>query len=521
MKQFNSIYKNLRIALPLFLAVFLFAMAGCEKDMNDEDFNPDFSFEYLDDNTVKFNNLSTGEYYWLTWDFANNTSDTSVDKKKSYEKSYSKAGDYAVTLSVSNYVGKVKTVSKTVSISSSNIAVSFTAEIDTANPNMVRLTNTTQGQYDSFKWVYSNVEVEDEMEYLAYFPFAGDYDVQLVINIGENKFTDLQTVNIVNDIIEVSFTAEFNEVNLNKVHLTNTTEGQYDSFKWIYLDDEVENEIEHLAYFQLAGDYDVQLVVTYGDIDFYDSKIVIIAQDDIPDTNLIWAEEFDYTGLPDPAKWNMETGGGGWGNNELQYYTNSENNAKVENGMLTITAREEEYGGRDYTSARMTTQSKFDFKYGKIEARIKLPYGQGLWPAFWMLGANINSVSWPACGEIDIMEMVGGDGQDNTCHATLHWENADGDHGSYGESHTLSSGIFADDFHVFSVEWNSQMIKAYVDGINYYTISITEAQFDEFRENFFIILNLAVGGDWPGSPDASTLFPQTMQVDYVRVYQEP
>ena len=132
----------------------------------------------------------------------------------------------------------------------------------------------------------------------------------------------------------------------------------------------------------------------------------------------------------------METGGGGWGNNELQYYTNTESNAKVENGILTITAREESVGGRDYTSARITTQNKFDFKYGRIEARIKLPYGQGLWPAFWMLGQIISSVGWPACGEIDIMEMVGGTDNDNTVHSTFHWDN-DGEHAQYGESYTL------------------------------------------------------------------------------------
>jgi beta-glucanase (GH16 family) len=377
----------------------------------------------------------------MMWDFGNGTVDTTTDKKSTYQVNYPVAGDYNVSLKLLNYYGDLKEVVKTVSITNSNLILSFTMEPQSENPNQILLTNTTQGNYESSKWLYRDVEVEDELEHLAYFPLAGDYDIELIVSFSGIEYSLIQTVNI--------------------------------------------------------------------------------AQDDPGyEPTLIWAEEFDYTGLPDDAKWNMETGGGGWGNNELQYYTNTENNAMVENGVLTITAREEEVGGRNYSSARITTQNKFDFKYGKIEARIKLPYGQGIWPAFWMLGANFSSIGWPACGEIDIMEMVGGTGKDNTCHSTLHWENADGDHGNYGESYTLPSGIFADEFHVFSVEWDEQSVKAYVDGTHYFTINLSEAQFDEFRENFFVILNVAVGGNWPGSPDDTTVFPQTMQVDYVRVYQD-
>jgi beta-glucanase (GH16 family) len=190
----------------------------------------------------------------------------------------------------------------------------------------------------------------------------------------------------------------------------------------------------------------------------------------------------------------------------------------VENGILTITAREESVGGRDYTSARITTQNKFDFKYGRIEARIKLPYGQGIWPAFWMLGSNFSSIGWPMCGEIDIMEMIGGTDNDNTVYATLHWDN-DGSNADYGLSYTLPSGIFADDYHIFAVEWDSQEIKAYMDDIEYFVADITPAELSEFQNNFFILLNVAVGGNWPGPPDGTTTFPQTMEVDYVRVYQ--
>ncbi|MCF8370050.1 MAG: glycoside hydrolase family 16 protein [Bacteroidales bacterium] len=237
---------------------------------------------------------------------------------------------------------------------------------------------------------------------------------------------------------------------------------------------------------------------------------------------LIWADEFDYEGLPDSTKWIFETKGNeyGWGNNELQYHTTGQNNAMVANGVLSITAREESIEGRDYSSARISTQNKFDFKYGKIEARIKLPYGQGIWPAFWMLGANIGTIGWPACGEIDVMEMVGGPDGDNTTHCTLHWDN-DGKHAKYGQSHSLSTGILADDFHIFSAEWDDQEIRGFIDDTQYFKTDITPAQLSEFHNNFYIILNLAVGGNWPGSPDATTVFPQTMEVDFVRVYQKP
>jgi len=433
----NTVYKNLRFALPLVIVIFLLGTIGCEKDNND-DFKADFSFEYVTDNLLSFTNLSEGEYYWMMWDFGNGIYDTTDDKKKTYDIYYGEAGDYPVSLKVMNYTGSTQTATRTVSIETSNLIISFTAEIDPESPNYVMLTNTSQGMVDSFTWVYLDKEVENEMEHLAYFPFAGSYEVELV--------------------------------------------------------------------------------ATKDGVDFSEKQTVTITEDDPNyDPNLVWADEFDYTGLPDSDKWNMETGGDGWGNNELQYYTNNEANAMVENGRLTITALEEEFGGREYTSARITTQNKFDFKYGKIEARIKLPYGQGLWPAFWMLGKDISSVGWPDCGEIDIMEMVGGDGGDNTCHCTLHWDN-NGEHASYGKSYTLPSGILADDFHIFTVEWDSQEIRGYIDGTQYYTADLTPQELSEFHQNFFIILNMAVGGDWPGPPNANTTFPQTMEVDYVRVY---
>ena len=232
---------------------------------------------------------------------------------------------------------------------------------------------------------------------------------------------------------------------------------------------------------------------------------------------LIWSDEFDGSSL-DQSKWSFELGNNnGWGNNELEYYTNRIQNCNVQNGFLTITAQKESYNGYNYTSARIKTQGKFSVKYGKIEAKIKLPFGQGIWPAFWMLGDNITQAGWPLCGEIDIMELIGGSssGRDNTVHGSAHWRGGD-----YTKTYTLSSGIFADNWHVFDITWNQKQIIWHVDGIAYSTLDITSSSLSAFQNSFFIIFNLAVGGNWPGNPDNTTTFPQTMQIDYVRVYQD-
>jgi beta-glucanase (GH16 family) len=229
---------------------------------------------------------------------------------------------------------------------------------------------------------------------------------------------------------------------------------------------------------------------------------------------LKWSDEFNYSGLPDPYKWTFETGPSQV-NNELQYYTNRLENAEVRDSILVITARRESYGGRNYTSARINTyNNKLYWRYGKVEARIKLPYGQGIWPGFWMLG---KSNVWPQCGEIDILEMVGGDDRENTVMGGVSWDQG-GILARYVNSITLPSGIFADDFHIFSIEWNAERILWRMDGTQFSVFDITGAKLSEFHQEFYIILNLAIGGTLPGSPDSTTIFPQELQVDYVRVY---
>jgi beta-glucanase (GH16 family) len=237
-----------------------------------------------------------------------------------------------------------------------------------------------------------------------------------------------------------------------------------------------------------------------------------------PGMTLVWQDEFDGTALNgDSWTYEIGTGSNGWGNNELQYYR--QENTTVKDGYLTITAKEETFEGKSYTSSRIITKDKKTFKYGRVDIRATLPKGQGIWPALWMLGNNISSVPWPACGEIDVMEMIGGSGRENTIHGTVHWQNASNAHAEYGKTKTLSSGTYADKFHVFSVVWNATSIKWYMDDVLYNEINITPADLSEFHEQFFVIFNLAVGGNWPKSPDTSTTFPQHLIVDYIRVFQ--
>lgn len=232
---------------------------------------------------------------------------------------------------------------------------------------------------------------------------------------------------------------------------------------------------------------------------------------------LVWQDEFDGDEISSVWTFEIGTGNNGWGNNELQYYRKE--NTRLKDGYLIIEAKKESFGGREYTSSRIITKGNKFFKYGRIDIRAALPYGQGIWPALWMLGENISEVGWPSCGEIDIMEMIGGSGRENTIHGTIHWQSDNG-YANYGGSSPLESGIYHDEFHVFSIEWDSESIIWYRDGVKYHEVDITPDHLSEFRENFFFIMNVAVGGNWPGSPDASTSFPQIMAVDYVRVFQK-
>ncbi len=239
-----------------------------------------------------------------------------------------------------------------------------------------------------------------------------------------------------------------------------------------------------------------------------------------------WSDEFNGPAgaPPDPAVWTAEVGGHGWGNEELEFYTGRRENAWLDGqGHLVIEARRESFQGRAYTSARLITKGKFAHAYGRFAARIKLPRGRGIWPAFWIMGDNIEQADWPGCGEVDILEVLGH--EPGKLYGTMHGPGYSGDKG-IGTSWTLTAGgSFADDFHVFAIEWTRSpaAIRWFVDEACYQTLTPKDLHGAAwvFTRPFFILLNVAVGGDWPGAPDATTVFPQQMVVDWVRVRDLP
>ncbi|MFO7824633.1 MAG: glycoside hydrolase family 16 protein [Cyclobacterium sp.] len=291
--------------------------------------------------------------------------------------------------------------------------------------------------------------------------------------------------------------------------------------------------------YNTPGEYTITVQAHATETDFIQEELVVTITEQMlgigfPDSgfsspmayegySLAWNDEFEAETLSND--WVFEIGDGcpdlcGWGNNELQYYRRE--NTELKEGYLVITAKEESRGGKNYTSSRLKTQGQENFQFGRIDIRAALPQGQGIWPAFWMLGENITEVPWPACGEIDIMEMIGGnaDGRDNTVHGTLHWDN-NGSYASDGGKRSLSDGaILKDNFHVYSLIWEEDRITWLLDDEVFHSMDISPAAMDEFRKPFFLLINMAVGGNWPGNPDASTRFPQQLAVDYVRVFEK-
>ncbi len=259
-----------------------------------------------------------------------------------------------------------------------------------------------------------------------------------------------------------------------------------------------------------SGTYSVSVIATSASGQTISQTISVTV---VVKLNLVWSDEFNTPGSPDPTKWgyNIGTGSGGWGNNELEYYTNRTDNAVVSNGTLKIIAKRENYSGSTYTSARLLTQNLYSFKYGKIEVRAKLPAGLGTWPAIWMLGNNINAVGWPASGEIDIMEARGS--ELNKIYGTFHYPTQVN---TYGDGSSTSISTATTDFHRYAAVWTPSSIQLLVDDVVYYTLPNTPSL--PFNQNFFIILNVAMGGNFGGSVDPAFTSAQ-MEIDYVRVYQ--
>jgi len=277
-----------------------------------------------------------------------------------------------------------------------------------------------------------------------------------------------------------------------------------------------------LLIFPLKGSYEIELKLTKGSDVFSEKQNVNISGDDpdyVASFTLSWADEFDGTSV-NTSDWTFETGASGWGNNELQNYTNGDN-AEVKDGKLILTAKKvnDNQQPGSYTSTRMITKGKKEFTYGKMEVRAKLPSGRGIWPAIWMLGADISSVSWPACGEIDIMEYVGY--EPNTVHATVHTTAGSGANGD-GSSKTLETA--EEEFHIYGLIWTEKEMVFYTDSPDnvthtYSPSTKTDDNWPFYKPQFFI-MNIAVGGNWGGAQGIdNSIFPQTMEIDYVRVYQ--
>ncbi|HEX8954556.1 MAG TPA: glycoside hydrolase family 16 protein [Polyangia bacterium] len=242
----------------------------------------------------------------------------------------------------------------------------------------------------------------------------------------------------------------------------------------------------------------------------------------MPGRTLVWSDEFEGAAgaPPDATKWSFDVGGSGWGNGELEYSTARPENVALDGaGHLAITARAEAYMGKEYTSGRINSLSQFTHAFGRFEARMQLPTGQGIWPAFWLLGDNVSSVGWPQCGEIDIIENKGQ--EPNIVHGTVHGPGYSGGNG-ISAMRTVPGAPLSDGFHVYAIEWFANLIVFSVDGNSYFTVSPQQLPANTqwvFDHPFGVILDLAVGGGYVGSPDATTTFPQTLLVDYVRVYE--
>jgi beta-glucanase (GH16 family) len=234
---------------------------------------------------------------------------------------------------------------------------------------------------------------------------------------------------------------------------------------------------------------------------------------------LEWSDEFNAAKL-NTDNWIYNTGGNGWGNKELQNYTNSESNTYMSNGKLVIEARAENLGANNYTSARLSTSGKKTFTFGRIDIRARPPIGQGIWPALWLLGNNIGSNPWPLCGEIDIMEIIGK--QPKTVFGTAHWRNSAGVDISRGGNTAIGNGTMGDQYHVYSIVWDTNGITWFFDDVQYHQVlrPSVGATVYPFDKPFFMLINVAVGGVWPGNPDATTTFPQRLFVDYVRVFKK-
>lgn len=412
----------------------------------------------------------------------------------------------------------------------------FTFAPHPTDGNVYVFTNTTQGEHTHWRWVFGNGERTDrelvnESEISAFYPESGTYEITLTIwgssDLADNK-SITKEITVENNVFTPSVSIEPVNGKVNTYNISNATTGDFDECTWT-IKGELRNDNGQAVevYYPFKGSYNIELNVTKGDYTVNTNKEIIIYNED-PDFfdhyQLVWNDEFNGTEL-DADKWTFETGANGWGNNEWQNYTNNEN-ISLNNGKLSITAKLEGDGQKvgDYTSARLN--AKQSFTYGIFEVRAKMPSdnGPGIWPAIWMLGESIqNGRSWPLCGEIDMMEYVSWDPNKVSC--AIHTES---------NNHTLGNNIGSghvdletaeEEFHNYGLIWTESFLRFYRDDINN-TILIYNKPVNSNKENwpfdepFYYLLNIAVGGSYGGAQGVDdNIFPSTMEVEYVKVFQ--
>lgn len=362
-------------------------------------------------------------------------------------------------------------------------------------------------------------------------------DIITRISASETNFTEVNT----NTTITLTLTAEGTINNPVTVNYTWTENSALRGVDFEAVDGSIEfspDQLSQTISFEIIGDTHLELLeslslnMTADDEEFVVSLFIqdgdpigdILSDEEgfytpetYPSMTTVWADEFN-DGQLNLEDWNFDIGDGcdqgicEWGNNELQLYTDAEENFRLENGRLVFTARND--APNDFTSARINTKDKVSLTYGRIDIRAKMPKGQGIWPALWMLGDNRDEVGWPRCGEIDIMELIGHEAA--TTHGTVHYDN--NGYATNTSSKTLTDGDLSDQFHVYSIIWEENIIHWYLDNVQFKTFAKIDNGYP-FNAPFYFLFNIAVGGNWPGNPDATTVFPQTMEVDYVRVFQ--
>lgn len=470
-------------------------------------------------NDMTFTSNIKGTYDIARWDFGDGQTATGELTTK---HTYVHAGSYKVVLTAWKGLQEFKS-EKTIVIEKNLLDFDFTFAPNASEDNILDFKTTIAGSYDKLVWDFGNGQsAENIKETSTTYPNAGTFKVKLSVWSHNIEFKVEKTVTISKDIIDLSIAADpVASSNGHKFVFKAVVDGPYSSIKWSIRGKETSGATQVEGYFPFVGTHTVTLTASTDKYTFKKEKTITITENDpnyVNNLKLVWSDEFEGSSV-NTNSWRFETGATGWGNNELQNYTNGDN-AAVANGLLTITARKvnNDHKVGSYTSTRMVSLGKKDFLYGRMEIRAKLPKGKGTWPAIWMLGSNINSVSWPACGEIDILEHVGSN--PTMVQSAIHTPS------SYGATVNVKQTTLSTaetEFHNYGLIWTEQYLKFYIDTPDnvFYTYSPTTKNSSTwpFDKPCFFIMNIAIGGNMGGEVDDS-IFPQDMVIDYVRVYQE-